>query len=382
MIDLRIARNVDDVISAINGAGIGVTASTENGHFVLTDTTGQTTSNLKVEEVGGGATAASLGLSGINAAAAQAAGSDVVKLFDDLSLNLLNDGAGVQFDNALDDLQITFRDGTSTTIDFHQLASTGASPHPATNEQTLADVIDALNAAAPGKLQASIGPDGHRLVLTDLTSDTGGTFSVTDLNNSHAAHDLGLDNAASADTITGRPILAGLKTVLLTSLNGGSGLGTLGTINITDRSGASATVDLSTARTLDDVITAINATAIGVQAQINDAGNGIEIIDSTGATTSNLIIANGDATNTADKLGLTVNAATTSKSSGNLKLQSVSESTLLANLNGGGGVAPGKVRITDTANNSATLTVSSSIKTVGDLINSINLLGIGVDAQN
>jgi flagellar hook-associated protein 2 len=381
VVDLRFARNVDDVLAAIDNAGLGVTASTENGHLVLTDTTGQTNSNLKVEEVGSGTTAASLGLSGINAAATQASGADVVKLFDDLSLNLLNDGAGVQFDNTLADLRVTFRDGTSTTVDFHQLASTGASPHPATNEQTLSDVIDALNAAAPGKLQAAIGPDGHRLVLTDLSSDSGGTFSVTDLNHSKAAEDLGLNTTASGGTITGNQILGGLKTVLLSSLNGGSGLGTLGTVNITDRSGASAAVDLSSAHTLDDVITAINATAIGVQAQINDAGNGIEVLDSTGATTSNLIIANGDATNTADKLGLTVNAAVTGKSSGSLNLQVVSESTLLANLNGGGGVGSGKVRITDSGNNSATLTVNSSIKTVGDLINSINLLGIGVQAR-
>ena len=158
MVDLRFARSIDNVLSAINTAGVGVTASTENGHLILTDTTGQTASNLKVEEVGGGTTAASLGLSGINAAATQASGADVVKLFDDLSLNLLNDGTGVQFDNALADLQITFRDGTSTTVDFHQLASSGADPHPATNEQTLADVIAAINAAAPGKLQASIAP--------------------------------------------------------------------------------------------------------------------------------------------------------------------------------------------------------------------------------
>ena len=218
-------------------------------------------------------------------------------------------------------------------------------------------------------------------MLTDLTSDSGGSFSVTDLNSSHAAHDLGLDVAASGDTITGQQILGGLKTVLLNSLNGGNGLGTLGVISITDRSGASAAVDLSAARTLDDVISAINATGLGVRAQINDAGNGIAIVDTTGATASNLIVANGDATNTADKLGITVDAAINSKSSGSLNLQVVSESTLLANLNGGSGVGAGKVQITDSNSHTATLTVNSNIKSVGDLINSINLVGIGVEAH-
>ena len=381
VIDLRFARTVDDVLTAINSAGIGVQATTNDDHLVLTDTTGQTASNLKVEEVGGGTTAASLGLSGINAAASQASGADVVSLFNDLSLNLLNDGTGVQFDNALPDLQINFRDGTSTTVDFNQLAGSGTSSQTGTNENTLADVVNTLNAAAPGKLKAAIASDGSGLVLTDLTTDSGGTFSVADLNNSKAAYDLGIDGTASGGTITGRQILGGLKTVLLSSLNGGNGLGTLGTIDITDRSGHSAAVNLSSAKTLDDVISAINAAGIGVQAQINDAGNGIEIADTTGATASNLIIANGDATNTADKLGLTANAAATSQSSGSLNLQTVSENTLLSSLNGGGGVGSGKVQITDSNHNSATLTVGKNITTVGDLINSINLLGIGVQAR-
>jgi flagellar hook-associated protein 2 len=381
VVDLRFARNIDDVLTAINSAGIGVKATTNDDQLVLTDTTGKTTSNLKVDEVGGGTTAASLGLSGINTAANQVSGADVVQLFGDLSLNLLNDSTGVRFDNALPDLQINFRDGTSTTVDFHQLAGSGANAQAGTNEQTLNDVINTLNAAAPGKLHAAISTDGSGLVLTDLTTDSGGTFSVTDLNNSKAAYDLGINGAASGGTITGQPILGGLKTVLLSSLNGGNGFGTLGNIQITDRSGASATVNLSSAKTLDDVISAINAAGIGVHAQVNDAGNGIEVNDTTGASTSNLIIANGDATNSADKLGLTVNAATTSQSSGSLNLQTVSENTLLSSLNGGGGVGTGKVQITDTNNNSATLTVGSSIKTVGDLINAINLLNIGVQAR-
>jgi flagellar hook-associated protein 2 len=381
-IDLRFARTVDDVLNAINSnITLGVHASVSGDKFVLTDTTGQTTSNLQVQEVGGGATAASLGLSGINAAANQATGADVLQLFGDLSLGLLNDGGGVRFNNFLPDLQVSFRDGTTATVDFHRLASSSPTPVTATNEQTLADVVNTLNSAAPGKLHAAIGPDGKGLVLTDLTTDSGGTFAVSALNGSHAAYDLGLDTTASGGTISGRQLLGGLKSVLLSSLNGGTGLGTLGSINITDRSGASAAVNLSGAATLDDVISTINTAGVGVQAQLNDARNGIELVDTTGQTASNLIVANGDATNTADKLGLSVNAAITSQSSGSLNLRTVNESTLLSSLNGGAGVGNGSLRITDTTGHSANVSVNSNINTVGDLLQSIDLAGLAINAR-
>ncbi|HEY2760014.1 MAG TPA: flagellar filament capping protein FliD, partial [Pirellulales bacterium] len=176
-------------------------------------------------------------------------------------------------------------------------------------------------------------------------------------------------------------IISGLQSSLLSSLNGGAGLGTLGSIAITDRNNHSATVDLSSAQTLDDVIEDINSAGIGVHAQVNDARNGIEIVDTTGLTAHNLTIANADATNTADKLGLTVDAATNSKSSGSLNLQTVSQSTLLSKLNGGAGIGAGSIKITGTSGQSATLNIGSKIQTVGDLIQAINVLNIGVTAQ-
>jgi flagellar hook-associated protein 2 len=383
VIDLRFARTVDDVLQAINSdANISVTASAVGDRLKLTDTSGQTASNLIVQEVNGGTTAASLGISGISAAANFATGSDVLKLFNDVSLNLLNDGGGVRFNNFLSDLQISFRDGTTQSVDFHKLATTGASPTPGTNELTLKDVLDTLNSVAPTKLQASISADGDHLVLTDLTTDTGGTFGVSALNGSKAAADLGLTATAVGGTLTGGRLLGGLDTVLLNSLNGGAGFGTLGSIDITARTGGiPTTISLASAKTLDDVVTAINAAGLGVKAQTNDAGNGIEIVDTTGSTSSNLIIANHDGTNTADKLGLTVNAATTSQSSGSLHLRTVNENSLLSSLNGGDGVGVGSLRITDTNGSTAIVKVDNTVKTVGDLLHAINVQGLGLTAQ-
>ena len=97
VINLSDAQNINDVVQDINSAGtIDVTASTDNGHIVLTDNTGDTLSSLEVQEVNGGTTAASLGLAGIDVASNSAAGQNILTLSSGLSLNALNDGSGIQ----------------------------------------------------------------------------------------------------------------------------------------------------------------------------------------------------------------------------------------------------------------------------------------------
>ncbi len=93
---------------------------------------------------------------------------------------------------------------------------------------------------------------------------------------------MGLTGTAVDGVITGRRIISGANTVLLSSLGGGKGLGELGAINLTDRNGASATVDLSNAETLEDVIEAINAAPVQITARVNQARNGIELMDTSG----------------------------------------------------------------------------------------------------
>ncbi|MDX1963980.1 MAG: flagellar filament capping protein FliD [Pirellulales bacterium] len=603
-VDLAYARTIDDVLAAINAqTTLKIKADVSNDTLRLVDQSGGSSSNLRVEEVNGGSTAASLGLAGINVASSTASGNDIYGLFGDLRLSRLRDGRGVRFDGALADLRIRFRDGSSQLIDFEKLATTGTkasatttaangvnakitftaavagpdsggiqvqfvdnpgitagaetasynsgtkvltinidegnstadqviaavsanssvtavitaaraagsdgsglvtatdtatttgpqatattlgtdSPNakllfkavtpgaglddvriefiddalitggnetvtfdqsnplqkkltfridqgntnandiidaltndptasqyftaanvagstglgkvvpadsaytsggtlqaasPAAEQLTLQNVVDLLNAAAPTRLQATI--NNNRLQLTDLTADGGYSFSVEQLNLSTAARDLGLDTTASGGTITGKRLGGGLKSTLLESLNGGAGLGTLGTISLTDRGGTTAVVNLAAADTTDDVIQQINNAGLGILAGYNTARNGIVLTDTTGLTSSNLIIANNDATNTADKLGLTVNAAQTSKSSGDLKLQIVSEATRLSDLNGGAGVAAGSLTITDNNGASRSLQVDASLETVGDLLVAIESLGLSLQAR-
>ena len=155
-------------------------------------------------------------------------------------------------------------------------AATTALPTTVPKEQTLGDVLATLNAVAPSKLRAELSGDGDRLVLTDLTTG-GGTFQITAPNGSPALEQLGLSSRPPAGVITGRRLLAGLKTTLLASLDGGGRARHARRLDLTDRSGATTTVNLASAETLDDVVAAINAAAVDIEASVNDARNGIEL---------------------------------------------------------------------------------------------------------
>jgi flagellar hook-associated protein 2 len=383
VIDLRFAQTVDDVIEAINKAdAINVTASVTGDRIQLTDNTGLALGNLRVQEVSGGQTAADLGLAGIDVAAAQATGADVLSLHSGLALSALNDGIGVDLSDTLSDLDISLRDGTTLTIDFHKLAaeSEGDDGEQVPRETTLGDVLDTLNAADPAKLKAELSADGDRIVLTDLSADNGGTFAVSDPFGGRTAEQLGLTGAAVNGVITSSRLLGGLKTSLLSSLGGGSGL-ELGVLNLTDRAGASDAVDLSGAETLEDVVAAINAASVNITARVNDARTGLMLTDASGGT-GNLVVADGDATETAQKLKLAVDDAVSEVNSGSLDLQVVARQTRLKDLNGGKGVAAGSFFLYN-SNGAATSfnLAKSEVKTIGELVDLINEAGIGVEAR-
>jgi flagellar hook-associated protein 2 len=371
VIDLRFAHTIDDVLDAINtNVDINVTASAVGDTIQLTDHTSQSASNLVVEQVGSGATAADLGLAGIDVAAAEATGLDIVALDDQLQLAGLNDGNGIALRTGLADLEITFADQSAALeVDLGDVA-------------TLGELLEALNTADPSRLTAAISGDGDHLELTDLTSGAG-TFSVASPLDGTAAEDLGITGAAVGGVITSGRLQGGLKTPLLSSLNGGQGLGTLGLVDLTDRSGGSASVDLSSAETLDDVVQLLNGAGVAIRAGVNPTGSGIVLTDTSGGI-GNLVVANGDASDTADLLGIAVDATQTSVDGGSLKRQSVSRQTLLATLNGGAGVAVGSLVITDSDGKQAPVKLNqpeAEITTVGGVIDAVNGAGIGVLAR-
>lgn len=375
VVDLRYVQTIDDVLAAINSADdIEIEAVAVGGSIQLVDQSGGS-GNLKVQEVSGGSTAADLGLASIDVAADEATGANLVSLFDGLDLARLNDGNGLSLRGGLADLEVTFRDNSAAlSID---LDPTGSDP-----PQTLGDLLERINTADPARLQAQISADGQRIELTDLTTNNGGTFAVTSALGGSVAEELGLTGAASGDTLTGRRQLAGLKTTLLSTLAGGDGFAALGQISLTDRGGASATVDLSAAETLDDVLTEINDAGLGIRARINSARNGIELVDTTGLATNNLIVADADATNSATQLGIAASVAATQINSGSLDRQVVSRSTLLDSYRGGQGIGAGSFRITNSNNQSAIVNLTAlEPETIGDVIDAINSLALGVTAS-
>ena len=491
VIDLRFALTMDDVLEAINTAdSIRVTASAVGDRLRLVDNTNQTASNLRVQEVGTGRTAADLGLEGINTAANSATGDDVLRLSEGLQLQRLNDGSGVNLRQGIPDLEVTFRDGSSAlqidfraqtkgataasavtdavhgidaqvqltsvgtgesydgyrltfvddedivagneTVDFNSVtkrivvridagstrayqvieaingdataqqfftasapsggnatglidgadeatSSGGAAAYK--EEETLGDVLATINAADPARLQARISADGDRIELVDLTTDRGGTFSVQSLFGGSVAEDLGLTTAESGGVISGRRRLAGLDTVLLDSLAGGRGLGTLGLLSLTDRAGASSSINLAAAETLSDVIEAINGAAVEIEAQVNGARTVCSwLTPAAGAARSRLPTATGrrPPNSSASKSPTRWTPSTAAA----LDLQTFHERMALDSLNRGQGVSGRSFLITDSAGQAGAVNLAvSEAETVGDVLDLINALNIGVAAS-
>ena len=92
----------------------------------------------------------------------------------------------------------------------------------------------------------------------------------------------------------------------LASLRQGQGIQP-GSIAITDRAGNTATVDLSQAVTVGDVIDAIAAASgVNVTATMNSTHSGLTIVDDNAAPVRNLTIADVGSTTTARDLGIAV----------------------------------------------------------------------------
>lgn len=361
------AVTLDDVVSKINTSlNVSVQASIQNNHLVLTDSSSGT-GTLQVQDMAGGSTAKSLGI-------AQTASSNVLTgtsinfLSANTAVSALNDGRGIRTASGTGDFVINTADGTAVTVNLGSV-------------QTVGDVLKAINTAGNGKVTASLGAGATGITLADSTTG-GGTFSVANLSGSNAATDLGIAGTGSGGTINGNQVLSGINTVLVSSLNGGQGI-SLGNLSITNRSGQVSAVNLSGAKTVQDVLTAINNSGAGVTASLNDATNGIQIQDTSGGT-GNLVIGNADSSQTAQGLGIagTFGNGTAAVNGGDLHLQYVTQNTSLSNYNGGKGVGTGSFTVTNSAGIAATVNVSSgTFNTVGDVLSAINAKNIGVTAS-
>ncbi len=162
----------------------------------------------------------------------------------------------------------------------------------------------------------------------------------------------------------------------LASLRQGQGIQP-GSIAITDRAGNTATVDLSPAVTVGDVIDAISAASgVNVTATVNSTQSGLTIVDDNAAPVRNLTIADVGSTTTARDLGVAVDRP--GPIVGPPLNPRLTSTTSLNLLYGGRGIHLGTIHITN--GTQETDIDLSSAHTMGDVLLAINTSTAGVQA--
>jgi flagellar hook-associated protein 3 FlgL len=274
IVDLAGADSIGNVIAAINAAGVGgITASIAPGGDSLR-LTGGGGDNISVVEVGGGTTAADLGLL---APAPAGAGLPVngagvqPRVTEFTPLASLNGGAGVSAAG------LVIRNGEAT--------ATVAVPAGG----TVGDLLNAINNSGTG-VRAAV--NDARTGIDVLNPIQGLEMSVGE-NGGTTAADLGIRSFS--------------PTTALADLNGGAGVRTVAgaDFRVTRSDGTSFDVDVTGSNTVQDVIGAINAAdgGAGVTASFATTGNGIVLTDTAGGGGAVTVAAIGGSDAAAD-LGL------------------------------------------------------------------------------
>jgi flagellar hook-associated protein 2 len=201
-------------------------------------------------------------------------------------LSSLNGGEGID----LGDLLITDSDGVTGAVDLNSIAN---------EAKTLGDVIDRINALTSVDVEARINDKGDGILIIDNAGGTG-TLKVANVGTHTTANDLRLSGDAVEQDINGTPkqVIDGTTSysidlsdlediaeeISLATLNDGDGVDQSSFL-ITDSDGQTAAIVINSAiSTIADVIDAINDKNIGVEARINDAGNGILLYDTAEGT--------------------------------------------------------------------------------------------------
>lgn len=284
---------------------------------------------------------------------------------NEVRLSSLNGGLGVQAGS----IRLTDRSGESAEVDL-------------SSARTIDDVLQAIN-DADVDIRATT-KDG-RIRLIDETGSTESNLVVEQLGNAETAADLGLwgiDEASS--TADGNVIelpegTNALSGAALSQLGGGSGLNDLTEFDITLSDGSTANIDVSETNSLGEVIDAINGSGLELIARINDAGNGIRLRDVSGGEGSFVVESDDE---TATRLGIAASIDSDIINGSDLNLQSVTRDTELSALNQGRGTGAGSFTIRDSSGKTGAINITADeIETVGDLIDRINDLSIGVTAS-
>ncbi len=392
-IDLSRVATVQDVLDAFNGAGIDVSATVADGHFVVRAGSGQT---LSIDNALGSTTATDLGLTTDNDASVDVVeGADAYVLTSSSLLSQLNDGNGVFVSDSVGDSRFDFTINVgdavngveSATVNIGGIYDTDLTllEGPAT---TIGAVVDRMNAALDeieadlaanvnlpdAILTAQVGSDGR----IEVTSSEAVDIEFEEHDGGTTASDLGFDSGTYDATtlVSGGRLIADLNGTLVRNLNGGAGLTAGdGLMTITARDGTVINLDVSGAETISDILNTINddpTNAGKVVASLNDAGTGLQLNDTTSGL-SNLIVT-GDGADSLQIATDVLGVAEDSLRGGDLEHAYITLSTSLSEFNNGRGAGVGTFTVTDGNGVTATIEIGTDTKTVNQLINEINSL--------
>lgn len=252
----------DQLEAALGSVDVTASIASNGASLQLVDTQGRT---IEVaENVSGGATTArDLGLLTTAPATGTVSGRRVLASLNSTLATSLNGGTGVSGDGQI---SLTDRDGVVHTFSVNTTGS-------------VSDIIDAINTAGGSDFRAALNSRGTGITITDTT---GGNQNLIITGDTATSLGIATDNAGVASSsITGSNLQHQYITsgTLLSSLRGGSGIGT-GEFRITDSTGATATVTVDgDEATLSDVISIVNSRGIRVKARINSQGDGMELYE-------------------------------------------------------------------------------------------------------
>ena len=238
---------------------------------------------------------------------------------------------------------------------------------------TLGAVIAAINYATENDGSVSASIDGTRVVI-----DGGASVELAALNDSPALFDLGFIEGAQDGPVSGRRLIGGIDSVLLSTLNGGRGFEP-GRVNI-QVGGNSMTLDLSGTETLRGVIDLINQAAeaeeLGIEAGCDHTGTRLLIESIDGVSGISISDVPGYGTFAADT-GLAQSEPTVRLRSDNLQRQYINEASRLEDLNNGRGLTLGTISLTNSHGLSATVDLTAgTVETLQDVIDRINSAAI------
>ncbi|MCA8938848.1 MAG: flagellar filament capping protein FliD [Planctomycetes bacterium] len=371
VIDLSTAISIDEVIELINSnSAIQVTArindqtgsGMEGDGLIIENASG--VGNIRIENVGLGQTATTLGIEG-QSAFGMVVGSRINSIGNTTLLSDLNDGRGIN--------NYSFA-GSSITIN----GSGGATNVDLFGLTTVGQLLERINTSG-STVTAAIGADGNSIEFTDSTPP----FAVTITGATALLNGLGIGNRAISDTPTANVrsarLNASMNSVLLSSLGGQLGNGISGTVaapssfEVIDSNGSITTINLTGREDLYSVVNQINnpiGPGANVLAKLTPEGTGIQLIDRAGGIGQ--LTVNDLAGTAAADLGIQGTFANNMSDGSNLNFAFLFEGQALSDY-GFDVPAAGQIEVVLRNGTQERLDISNA-RTVGDIVSALNTI--------